>query len=1037
MKDTMKLSYRYTPVYILSLSLIAVFAISWFQQVAQAATADLLISEYIEGSSNNKAIEIYNGTGTSVDLSAENYTLDFYFNGNTTPLSTIGLSGTLADGDVYVVVDVDSTAALINVADQISSSSFFNGDDTIILRKNGAIVDVLGQFGVDPGSQWGSGLTSTQDNTLRRIDSVCTGDTNEADAFDPTAEWVGYAQDTFDGLGSHIANCGPPVDNLPEVSSTDPANNGINVPINSDIIITFNEPVTVGANWFDITCTSSGNHSATESGASDSYTLNPDTDFVEGESCTVTVFANQVTDQDQAVDAMAADYIFSFDTIFTGNACNDPATSIHAVQGTGTQSTLVGNNVTIEGVVIGDYQDTAVELGGFFVQEEDGDTDTNPETSEGIFVYDNGFGVDVTVGDVVRISGTVAELSSNSTFLTELTTLTQITICSSGASVTPASVSLPVGDLTDWEAFEGMLINMPQTLTVSENYTLGRYGEVSLSLGRLFNPTNITNPGVDALAQQDLNDRSRIILDDYNAIQNVDPTLHPAPGLSASNTLRSGYTVNGLTAVLDQRFGLYRLQPTGTVNFDASSNPRTAVPTAVGGTLKLASFNVLNYFNGDGNGGGFPTARGADTEAEFIRQRDKIVSAITAMDADIIGLMEIENDGYGNDSAIQDLVNSLNDATAAGTYTFIDPGVTKIGTDQIAVGIIYKPASVSPAGSSAILDSSIDARFLDTKNRPVLAQTFTEISSGEELTIAVNHFKSKGSACDDVGDPNANDGQGNCNGVRTDAANALVDWLATDPTNSGDPDIMIMGDLNAYAMEDPITAIQNSGYTNLISFFNGLSAYSYVFDGQAGYLDHALATSSLTAQVAGTIEWHINADEPISLDYNTEFKSANQINNLYSSDAYRASDHDPVVIGLNLSGSTNPTATPTSTPPPPTATNTPPPPTATATNTPPPPTATSTPPPPTITPTATTPVSNMTLTVVAYKTKGKKYGDLAWSGATSTNVDVYYNNSLYTSTANDGVETVGSLGKGSGSWSFQVCEAGSTTNCTPVVSGNW
>jgi hypothetical protein len=204
-------------------------------------------------------------------------------------------------------------------------------------------------------------------------------------------------------------------------------------------------------------------------------------------------------------------------------------------------------------------------------------------------------------------------------------------------------------------------------------------------------------------------------------------------------------------------------------------------------------------------------------------------------------------------------------------------------------------------GSAAILDSSVDSSFNDTKNRPTLAQTFRQLSGGGRFTVAVNHLKSKGSACDTIGDPDTGDGQGNCNLTRTDAATALVSWLATDPTGSGDSDFLIIGDMNSYAQEDPITVIKGGGYTDVIDSHIGVStAYSYVFNGQAGYLDHALASSSLAAQVTGVTEWHINPDEPRILDYNVEFKSAGQVNSLYSPDAYRASDHDPVIIGLSL-----------------------------------------------------------------------------------------------------------------------------------------
>jgi predicted extracellular nuclease len=417
------------------------------------------------------------------------------------------------------------------------------------------------------------------------------------------------------------------------------------------------------------------------------------------------------------------------------------------------------------------------------------------------------------------------------------------------------------------------------------------------------NPTNVITPGLEANNLQTANDLNRILLDDGSTLQNIDPIVHPAPGLSASNTLRSGDTVTDLNGVLTYSWSgssgtdAYRIQPVGTITFTAANERPTAVPD-VGGNIKVASFNVLNYFNGDGSGGGFPTSRGADTADEFTRQRDKIIAAIIEIDADVIGLMEIENDGYGTTSAIQDLVDGLNAIAGDGTYTFVDPGVSQIGTDEIAVGLIYKPASVTTVGTTAILDSSEDATFNDDKNRPVLTQSFK--ANGEYFTVAVNHFKSKGSDCDALSDPDTGDGQGNCNITRTTAATALVNWLATDPTGIAGAGYLIIGDLNSYAMEDPITAIKNAGYTNLIDAY-GVNPYSYVYAGQAGYLDHALASASLTDLVTGTAVWHSNADEPRALDYNEEYKTTGQITSLYSADAYRASDHDPVIIGLNLS----------------------------------------------------------------------------------------------------------------------------------------
>ncbi len=397
-----------------------------------------------------------------------------------------------------------------------------------------------------------------------------------------------------------------------------------------------------------------------------------------------------------------------------------------------------------------------------------------------------------------------------------------------------------------------------------------------------------------------------LLLDDGRSVQNSDPILHGRGGLplSASNTLRGGDTVSGLVGILDDRFGTvdtgpYRLQATETVDFQAT-NARTTNP-GVSGNLVVASFNVLNYFNGPT----FPTSRGADTPTELARQQDKIVSAIIGTGADVVGLLEIENDGYDSGSAIQSLVDALNAKAGAGTYAFVDPGTPVLGGDAIAVGLLYKPGKVSTVGSPAILDSSFDPRFDSSQQRPSLAQTFRDSLTGELFTPVINHLKSKGSAANLPGDVDQGDGQGASNATRTLAAEALMDWLASDPTGQHDSDFLILGDLNAYAKEDPIQAIlagadglaaSADDFKNLLSD----SAYSYSFGGQWGALDHALGSASLMSQVSGAAKWHINADEPTVLDYNVEFKSAGQVGSLYNADPYRSSDHDPVVIGLNL-----------------------------------------------------------------------------------------------------------------------------------------
>jgi predicted extracellular nuclease/uncharacterized protein YjiK/2',3'-cyclic-nucleotide 2'-phosphodiesterase (5'-nucleotidase family) len=427
---------------------------------------------------------------------------------------------------------------------------------------------------------------------------------------------------------------------------------------------------------------------------------------------------------------------------------------------------------------------------------------------------------------------------------------------------------------------------------------------------RLDQYTQFNAPNVSGYAayQAELAKR-KIYLDDGSSTQNLDPILFGRGGnpLSATNTLRSGDTVASITGILDERFEGYRIQTTAPVNFIAS-NPRPVTPPVVGGTLKVASFNVLNYFNdldtnpGSNNGPNITTPngltfepRGANTSTEFTRQRDKIIQVIVTSGADVMGLMELENNGFGSTSAIQDLVNGLNAVAGAGTYTFINPG-TSISTDAITVGIIYKPSKVTPVGAAATMPNDYGSGAFDLVGRKPLAQTFAQSSNGATFTVVVNHFKSKSSSAGAIGDADAGDGQGLSNGTRTRQAQDLATWLATKPTGVNDADYLLLGDFNAYSKEDPITTLASNGYSNLLPN----TSYSYVFDGQVGSLDHALATSTLASQVIGADKWHINADEPAVLDYNTDFKSTNQVTSLYNSDPYRASDHDPVVVGLNL-----------------------------------------------------------------------------------------------------------------------------------------
>jgi hypothetical protein len=710
-------------------------------------------------------------------------------------------------------------------------------------------------------------------------------------------EWVGV--DDLSLTATPLADA-PPV-----VTGVVPANGSSGVAADTTLVVNFSRNVNTGSGWFSLTCNSSPvavDILPVTPPAVQTFTITPQAALPVGASCTATIDNDQVSGDNNV--GMLAPYQWSF----TISNCGAPATLISAVQGSGSSSTLIGAQVTIEGVVVGDFQGSG-SLNGFYLQEEDSDTDGNPATSEAVFVYHPSAPA-LQSGDLVRLSGTVTEFISDrsglpNSSLTELTgPISGFTLCSSANPLPESAViDLPNSNL---ERYEGMRVSFSDSLTVTEVFTLGRYSEVGLSAqGRVYSYTQLNPPSINGYsAFTAALPTYVVVLDDLSDAQNPDPIPYPFPGLSAANTLRIGDTVSSLSGVLDERYSSYRIRPTLDPVF-TPDNLRPAAPDP-DGVLKVASFNVLNYFNGDDQGS-FTTSRGANSPAEFVRQRDKIIAALAALDADIVGLMEIENDGYGAQSAIQDLVNGLNAVMGAGTYAFIDPGTPTLGGDEITVGLLYKPDSVVAVGNAAALtDGAFTQTDVVRRNRPAFLQTFSHIGTGEEFGVVVNHFKSKGSACDTASlpifpaDPDTGDGQGNCNLTRTLAAEQLADWLETNPTGNNTVRYLVIGDLNAYAEEDPITTLEASGYTDLNQFFQGSGAYSFVFTGQSGTLDYALGNPTMQQLAVDAAIWHINADEPAVLDYNVEFKSAGQIVSLYSPDAYRASDHDPLVVGLDF-----------------------------------------------------------------------------------------------------------------------------------------
>ncbi len=332
---------------------------------------------------------------------------------------------------------------------------------------------------------------------------------------------------------------------------------------------------------------------------------------------------------------------------------------------------------------------------------------------------------------MVTLQGSVSEFQDQ----TQMSVLPgNVVVCDADATVPVTDVELPMASATAFERYEGMLVRMPQELTVTEHFQLGRFGEVLVSSGgRLQQPTNILRPGAEAAELQATNNVNQILIDDATNAQNPDPIVFGRGDdpLSASNTLRGGDTITGVTGVMTYTWGgnaaspnAFRVRPVNALGGEwlfETGNPRPSVPGAVGGDVRVAAMNLLNYFNTFdgfpdnqntcrlGVGGALTDCRGADTQAEFDRQWPKTVAAIGKVNPDVLGVNEIENDGYGSDSSLAHLVEKLNAVHGAGTYAYIDVDdetgqANALGTDAIKVGMLYKPAKVTPIGNTAVLE---------------------------------------------------------------------------------------------------------------------------------------------------------------------------------------------------------------------------------------------------------------------------------------------------------------------------------------------
>jgi predicted extracellular nuclease len=544
-------------------------------------------------------------------------------------------------------------------------------------------------------------------------------------------------------------------------------------------------------------------------------------------------------------------------------SCGQPSHSIAAVQGSDFKSPLLGQAVQLQGVV------THLAANGAYLQSAAADND--PRTSEGLFLTGEGLAGQLRTGQLLQVSGEVAELGERRDTITSLVNLTSLAVCSEQANVPVTRIELPMRQGRR-EAFEGMLVDIGSRSFITDVYRLAD-GVIRISAnGALPIPTEVAWPGKDARRQQS---------------ENWDNTLFV--GLVDGD--RQAFPVEAELLSDQGVLGHDGIGPRLLLNTPTRIAP-PAIPVlaaAADDELRVVSLNLENYFNGDGRNGGFPTPRGAETPEEFAVQRARLVAALAWLQPHIVAVMELENDGFDQHSAAADFLDDLRAATGA-SWQVADPGQARIGTDQITVGLFYRPDVARAIGAAQLLD----AAPFDLLNRTPLSQLFEDQRSGTRFVVNVNHFKSKGGCPEQGRDQDQDDGQGCWNPTRTAAAQALAPWvhkLAGQQQAGGRA--LILGDLNAYRMEDPVRSLVKAGYLDLTGDAGEIHRFSYVFGGQSGTLDHALATPELASSVVRAQILNINSPFPAGVPLEPLF--------------LRSSDHDPVLVDLRfLQSATSP-----------------------------------------------------------------------------------------------------------------------------------
>lgn len=560
--------------------------------------------------------------------------------------------------------------------------------------------------------------------------------------------------------------------------------------------------------------------------------------------------------------------------------CAGRHTPLHALGTSGNGATVV-----VRGVV------TAVFAGldGFFLEAPRAAWDGDPDSPEGIFVYAGRHGIPVRTGMRVRFAARYQRFHG----YPELARPHGLVHC--GRMPLPPAVTLaPPFSARAWRAVRGMRVRVPAPLAVDGLHDLTRYGEVRLHAGgRHFAPTELTAPGAAALRLARLARARELWLDDGSSHAHPRPLRLGGLRLDAGDRLRAGDRLGPVTGLAYHAYGRDLLEVTRLARDGAATRPPSP-PVGLPEGLRVASFNVQNYFNHAMNGQPFPTERGARTAAQFRCQTQKLVAALAAMHPAIAGLQEVENDGHGDDGALAALVGALNRTVAGRPYRYVAPPGPRLGTDLIAPALVYDARRVEPAGRVAVLEAPpARADLRAGLPRPVLAAAFRPRGGGPAFTVAVVHLRSKYSACGHGLDSHG--GAGHCAAARARASRFVAHWLAGGPTGIDAPATILLGDFNAYPHEAAIRDLRAAGWHSALAARSEAPDWTETGRWGSGQLDYVFLSPALAKRLRGAFAWHIDADEAPAYGYAGPLAACTG-----AGAPYRASDHDPVIAVLGM-----------------------------------------------------------------------------------------------------------------------------------------